>query len=36
MFDKDKSGYVNVEELQTIIQSLGRDPSEAQDLLAEQ
>ena len=29
MFDKDKTGYVNVEELQTIIQSLGRDPSEA-------
>lgn len=36
MFDKDKTGYVNVEELQTIIQSLGRDPSEAQELLAEQ
>lgn len=35
MFDKQKSGFVNVEELKTIIQSLGRDPKEARELLAE-
>jgi Ca2+-binding EF-hand superfamily protein len=29
MFDKEKTGYVNVEELQFIIQNLGRDPQEA-------
>jgi len=36
MFDKDKTGYINSDELQTIIQSLGRDPAEAQELLTEQ
>lgn len=26
MFDKDKTGFVNVTDLQTIMKSLGRDP----------
>jgi|LakMenEpi03Aug12_release.lakeMendotaPanAssembly.Ray.scaffolds.fasta_scaffold277717_2 Ca2+-binding EF-hand superfamily protein len=29
MFDKDRTGYVNIEDLQTIIQSLDRNPDEA-------
>ena len=33
MFDKDKSGFVNIEDLQTIMKSLGRDPDEAQELV---
>jgi len=28
MFDKDKSGFIEVGDLQTIMKSLGRDPSE--------
>lgn len=35
MFDKDKTGVVNVNDLQTIMKSLGRDPQEALDLLEE-
>ena len=34
MFDKDKSGYINVSDLQTIMRSLGRDPHEAIELLS--
>lgn len=26
MFDRDKSGFINVSDLQTILKSLGRDP----------
>ena len=33
MFDKEKSGFVNIEDLQTIMKSLGRDPDEAQELV---
>ena len=33
MFDKDKSGFIEVSDLQTIMRSLGRDPHEAIDLL---
>jgi Ca2+-binding EF-hand superfamily protein len=33
MFDKDKSGYINISDLQTIMRSLGRDPHEAIELL---
>jgi len=33
MFDKDKSGFINVSDLQTIMRSLGRDPHEAIELL---
>jgi Ca2+-binding EF-hand superfamily protein len=35
MFDKNKTGVVNVGDLQTIMKSLGRDPQEAIDLLEE-
>ena len=35
MFDKDKTQFVNVMDLQTIMKSLGRDPQEAIDLLEE-
>lgn len=35
MFDKNKTGVVNVNDLQTIMKSLGRDPQEAIDLLEE-
>ena len=35
MFDKDKTGVVNVQDLQTIMKSLGRDPQEAIVLLEE-
>lgn len=34
MFDKDKSGFIDVSDLQTIMRSLGRDPHEAVDLLS--
>jgi hypothetical protein len=34
MFDKDKSGYINVSDLQTIMRSLGRDPHESVELLS--
>lgn len=33
MFDKDKSGFVDIEDLQTIMKSLGRDPGEAEELV---
>ena len=33
MFDKDKSGFIDVADLQTIMRSLGRDPHEAITLL---
>jgi len=35
MFDKEFTGFVNVNDLQTIMKSLGRDPQEAIDLLEE-
>lgn len=35
MFDKDKTKVVNVNDLQTIMKSLNRDPQEAIDLLEE-
>lgn len=33
MFDKEKSGFIDVADLQTIMRSLGRDPHEAIELL---
>ena len=33
LFDKDRTGYVSIEDLQTIMQSLQRDPEEAHDLV---
>jgi calmodulin len=33
MFDKDKSGFIDVGDLETVMRSLGRDPSEAKGLL---
>lgn len=33
MFDKQKTGFIEVVDLQTIMRSLGRDPNEALDLL---
>ena len=33
MFDKDRSGFVSVEDLKTIMKSLNRDPDEAHDLI---
>lgn len=33
MFDKEKSGFIEVSDLQTIMRSLGRDPHEALELL---
>ena len=33
MFDKEKTGYVDFVDLQTILRSLGRDPNEALELL---
>jgi hypothetical protein len=33
MFDKEKTGFIDVSDLQTIMKSLGRDPTEAMDLL---
>ena len=35
MFDKDYTGFVNVNDLRTIMKSLGRDTQEAIDLLEE-
>mmetsp|Transcript_1454 Transcript_1454/g.2549 ORF Transcript_1454/g.2549 Transcript_1454/m.2549 type:complete len:85 (-) Transcript_1454:1063-1317(-) len=35
MFDKDRTGVVHVNDLQTVMRSLGRDPQEALDLLQE-
>jgi Ca2+-binding EF-hand superfamily protein len=33
MFDKDKSGFIEVNDLETVMRSLGREPSEAFGLL---
>ena len=35
MFDPEHSGFVGVKDLETILKSLGREPSEANDLVAE-
>ena len=35
MFDPDKTGFVGIKDLETILKSLGRDPEEANDLVAE-
>ena len=35
MFDPEHSGFVGVKDLETILKSLGRDPSEATDLVAD-
>lgn len=33
MFDKEKTGYIDIGDLQTIMRSLGRDPHEAIEIL---
>jgi len=33
MFDKERQGFIEVSDLQTIMRSLGRDPNEAADLM---
>lgn len=33
MFDPDKTGFVGIKDLETILKSLGRDPSEANELV---
>jgi len=33
MFDQEKTGFVDVAHLQTILKCLGRDPNEAEDLV---
>ena len=33
MFDKEKQGFIEILDLQTIMRSLGRDPNEAMELL---
>ena len=35
MFDPDKTGFVKVRDLETILRSLGRDPSEANELVVD-
>ena len=35
MFDPEKTGFVGVKDLETILKSLGRDPEEANDLVAD-
>lgn len=35
MFDREKTGFIEVGDLQTIMRSLGRDPHEAVELLKE-
>ena len=35
MFDPEHSGFVGVKDLETILKSLGRDPEEAADLVAD-
>ena len=35
MFDPDKTGFVKVQDLETILRSLGRDPSEANELVVD-
>lgn len=34
MFDKEKTGYTDIADIQTIMRSLGRDPHEAVELLS--
>ena len=34
MFDPEKTGFVGLKDLETILKSLGRDPEEARDLVA--
>lgn len=34
MFDPEKTGFVGIKDLETILGSLGRDPEEANDLVA--
>ena len=34
MFDKERVGFIEHQDLQTIMRSLGRDPSEADDLVS--
>ena len=33
MFDPEKTGFVQIKDLETILKSLGRDPSEANELV---
>ena len=33
MFDPEKTGFVGVKDLETILKSLGRDPDEANELV---
>ena len=33
MFDKEKTGFICIADLQTIMRSLGRDPNEAVELI---
>ena len=35
MFDPEKTGFVGIADLETILKSLGRDPEEAKDLVAD-
>ena len=35
MFDPDKTGFVGIKDLETILKSLGRDPKEAEELVAD-
>lgn len=35
MFDPNKTGFVAVKDLETILKSLGRDPNEANELVTD-
>jgi len=35
MFDPENTGFVQVKDLETILKSLGRDPSEANELVVD-
>ena len=35
MFDAEKTGFVGIKNLETILKSLGRDPEEANELVAD-
>ena len=35
MFDPEKTGFVQIKDLETILKSLGRDPSEANELVVD-
>ena len=35
MFDPDKTGFVGIKDLETILNSLGSNPEEATELVAE-